>query len=491
MSAIEHSGVTMMRRWALPRARAGVALLASGLLLSSLMVSSAAAPAKAAQQATNRSGIVCTSDPAGGTSPTFNLSTRAGYINLPDGTTAYMWGYAEGGRPFQHPGPVLCVNEGDTVTVILKNTFTNSSPKNGPAVSIIFPGQENVTANGVPSQPQFNGSTLQSLAQAAQPNGGTVTYQFTASKPGTYLYESGGGARTSGTDLYGNPQIQVRMGLFGALIVRPAGHPDWAYDRADSEFNPTTEFMALLSEIDPFLNSTVLKGTKAFNLNTYHPRYWLINGRGFPDSIADNFASWLPSQPYGSLATIHPNDKYLPPACVTNHTTCAPDTQWDVLNPSPVNAVPSITRYLSVGTEDYPFHPHGNNGTVIARDATPLESAGGQDMSFEKYAVNVGPGQTWDVLFSWRDNEDYSPTNPIPASEPDIQNLEIGMFYSGSAYLGVQEPMPPGISTLNECGEFYIIAHNHALYQITSWGVNMTGPITYTRVDPPLPNSCP
>ena len=47
------------------------------------------------------------------------------------------------------------------------------------------------------------------------------------------------------------------------------------------------------------------------------------------------------------------------------------------------------------------------------------------------------------------------------------------------------EPMPPGVQTLNECGEFYIIAHNHALHQLTSWGVNMTGPITYTRVNPP------
>ena len=66
--------------------------------------------------------------------------------------------------------------------------------------------------------------------------------------------------------------------------------------------------MLLLSEIDPYLNAKVLKGTGAFDMNTYRPRYWLINGRQFPDSIADNFASWLPSQPYGSLATIHPND---------------------------------------------------------------------------------------------------------------------------------------------------------------------------------------
>ena len=92
------------------------------------------------------------------------------------------------------------------------------------------------------------------------------------------------------------------MGLFGALIVRPAARaPDYAYDRADSRFTPSEEFMVLLSEIDPYQHQAVEQG-KAFNMNNYHPRYWLINGRGFPDSIADNDASWLPTQPYGALA---------------------------------------------------------------------------------------------------------------------------------------------------------------------------------------------
>jgi len=462
-----------MLRFTHPRARPTLALAVSFVLVSSVLLSSAAVrPTAAATQDLNTSGVVCTTSP--GPNPTFTLTTRAGYINLPDGTTAYMWGFSEGTNPFQHPGPVLCVNEGDTVTVILRNSFTTSSPKSAPAVSLIFPGQENVTADGVPSQPQLVGGALTSLAQAAQPGDGTVTYSFVASKPGTFLYESGGGQKTSGTpSLYSSPQVQVRMGLFGTLIVRPSMGANYAYDRADSQFNASTEFLALLSEIDPYLNAAVLKGTKAFNMNNYHPRYWLINGRGFPDSIADNFATWLPSQPYGSLATIHPLN-----------TTAAPS------DPA-YNPLPSITRYLSVGTEDYPFHPHGNNGKVIGRDGAPLAGPGGQDMSFDKFSVNIGPGQTWDVLFSWRDNEDYSEANPIPVSEPNLQNLTVGMFYGGSPYLGVQEPMPPGISTLNECGEFYIIAHNHALYQITSWGVNMTGPITYTRVDPPLPNNCP
>ncbi len=451
------------------RPRSGLALGVSSVLAASVLLSAGAArPIAAATEGSNTSGVVCTSDGPGGSNPTFNLTTRAGYINLADGTTAYMWGFSEGGKPFQHPGPVLCVNQGDTVTVILHNAFTLTSPKSAPGVSLIFPGQENVLADGAPSQPVFDGTgAVISLAKPAQPGGGTVTYSFVASKPGTYLYESGGGQRTSTPlSLYSSPQVQVRMGLFGSLIVRPPMGADHVYDRADSRFNPNAEFMLLLSEIDPYLNAKVLKGTSAFNMNTYHPRYWLINGRQFPDSIADNFASWLPSQPYGSLATIQPYD-------ATN------------------NPYPAVDRYLSVGTLDYPFHPHGNNGKVIGRDGSPLAAGLGEDMSFDKFAVNIGPGQTWDVLFSWKDNEGYSPSNPVPASEPDLQNLTVGMFYSGSPYLGVSEPMPPGVQTLNECGEFYIISHNHALHQLTSWGVNMTGPITYTRVDPPLPNSCP
>ncbi len=223
--------------------------------------------------------------------------------------------------------------------------------------------------------------------------------------------------------------------------------------------------MVLLSEIDPYQHQAAEQGTN-FNLNYYHPRYWLINGRGFPDSISDNFAPFLPDQPYGALARIHPNH-------ATNHP------------------YPGAIRYLNVGSEEFPFHPHGNNGLVIGRDGRALEGPAGQDLSFEKFAINIGPGQTWDVIFKWYDAENYSEANPVPVTIPQVNNQEFGMFYSGSPYLGKTGPLPPGASTLNDCGEFYIISHNHALYQITSWGVNMSGPITYVRVDPPLPNSCP
>jgi FtsP/CotA-like multicopper oxidase with cupredoxin domain len=433
--------------------RLGVILLVVlGLFGGLLLVKKQPAEAQTSPQI----GVVCTT----GTSPnpTFTLTTKTGYILLPDSNIMFMWGYSEGSQPFQHPGPVLCVNQGDTVTVILHNTLPEP-------VSIMFPGQENVLANGTLAQPQFDGGgNLASLTNVAAANGGSMTYSFVATEPGTYLYESGT-----------NPRKQVGMGLFGALIVRPTLGADFVYNRADSQFMPQEEFLMLLSEIDPYLNQAVERG-RPFNMNNYHPRYWLLNGRGFPDTIADNFASWLPNQPYGALALVHefhPNET-LPPSDPNYHP------------------YPGLARYINVGTEDYPHHPHGNNGLVIGRDGRALETSTGGDLSFEKFDINIGPGQTWDVIFRWYDAEQYNPTtNPVPVTVPSLANQEIGMFYSGSPYLGVKEILPPGIQTLNQCGEYYIISHNHALYQITSWGVTMTGPITYMRIDPPLPNNCP
>ncbi|MDH4208779.1 MAG: hypothetical protein OEV76_07890, partial [Anaerolineae bacterium] len=266
--------------------------------------------------------------------------------------------------------------------------------------------------------------------------------------------------------------------LFGALVVRPALGPDYANNRLDSQFNPDTEFLVLFSEIDPYLNRAVERG-RSFNMNNYRPRYWLINGRGFPDTIAPNFASWLPSQPYGALARIHPLDtnEFLPGG----------------VTPNPAyNPLPALERFANVGTEVVPMHPHAKNALLINQDGRPVEGPSGEDLAWENFSVPVGPGQTYDGLFKWVDEDKYDPvTNPLPVTIPDPQDLVYGMMYSGSPYLGLEGPLPVGTTGMNQCGEFYIIGHNHALYQITSWGVPMTGPITFLRIDPPMPNYCP
>jgi FtsP/CotA-like multicopper oxidase with cupredoxin domain len=427
------------------------------LVLALTALSPAAGAEPAAQMGMGGDGMVCTTSPTN----TFTLTTKTGYIGLPDDNVVFMWGFSEGANAFQHPGPVLCVTEGATVTVILHNALAED-------VSIIFPGQAEVLADGVPAQPQFDGGgQLTSLTNVAPAGGGSVTYSFVASHPGTFIYESGT-----------NPAKQVRMGLFGALVVRPSLGPDYANNRLDSRFNMDTEFLVLFSEIDPYLNRAVERG-RAFNMNNYRPRYWLINGRGFPDTIAPNFASWLPSQPYGALARVHPLDtnEFLP----------------DGVTPNPAyNPLPALERFANAGTEVVPMHPHAKNALLVNQDGRPVEGPSGEDLAWENFSVPVSPGQTYDGLFKWTDQEQYDPVeNPVPVTVPSPRDLVYGMLYSGDPYLGLQGPFPVGATGMNECGEYYIIAHNHALYQITSWGVPMTGQITFLRIDPPMPNTCP
>jgi FtsP/CotA-like multicopper oxidase with cupredoxin domain len=426
--------------------------LAIVLVLSLLALGPLASVQPAKADPSPATGIICTYGPS------FALTAQSGYIQMSDMNTVYMWSYGTGATSgnFQYPGPVLCVNEGDTVEI----TLTNNLPYNQ-STSLIFPGQENVLADGALAQPDLaNNSLTDSVA-----NGSSITYSFVATRPGTFIYESGTDTKT-----------QVPMGLASALIVRPNMGANFLYNRASDQFTPEEEFMAFLSEVDPYQHAAWERSVgqgRNYNLNNYHAYYWLLNGRGFPDTMADNNASWMPNQPYGALARIHPfNDD--PGA-------------GDAYHP-----YPAVEHFINVGSEEYPFHPHGQNGQVIGRDGYPLAGPGGQDMAYENFLVNIGPGQTWDVIFEWYDAEAYDPvSNPVNVTIPDLANVTIGMFYSGSPYLGYQQTMPPGTTTLNQCGEYYIISHNHALFQLDAFGQTLAGPITYLRIDPPLPNNCP
>src|SRR5437879_4383261 len=148
------------------------------------------------------------------TGPTFNLTAQPAYISQPDGSMIYSWGYGcriapSGFAPaaisgatcstMQVPGPTLIVTEGQTVTVNLANGLPTSAGN----TSILFPGFTVTPTGGVAGV----------LTQEAAP-GGTVAYSFTAGTPGTRAYYSG----TQG-------DLQVEMGLYGAIIVLPAAVP--------------------------------------------------------------------------------------------------------------------------------------------------------------------------------------------------------------------------------------------------------------------------
>jgi FtsP/CotA-like multicopper oxidase with cupredoxin domain len=437
----------------LPSTRRGrIALLAGAVTLAT--GTTVALGVQSASAATPKDGMICETD----AHDTFSLTANDGYVSTPDSNSIYMWSYGDSSKGFQLPGPTLCVTSGDAVTVVLHNKLPE-------ATSIVFPGQSGVKANGNPAQPQFDsGNSLTSMVQPAAAIDGSVTYTFTAGSPGTYLYESG-------TDV----KKQQQMGLYGALIVRPAGHPDQVNNRADSQFGTPNaadplprEYVFLLSEVDPDVHLAVERG-QAVDWSKYTARYFMINGRSMPDTIAPNDASWLPNQPYGAMVHIKPYN--------------AADA---------TEKLPVTIRYLNAGTVNYPFHPHGSDERVINRDGHALEGPAGQDLSYNKFDLDVGPGQTVDVLMDWRDSEQWNAqNNPIPTQIPTITDqLLVGTdtWFSESGYLGTKNALPANITSNNECGEYYHIAHSHALEQATNYGATFGGMMTLYRIDPP--NGC-
>jgi hypothetical protein len=186
-----------------------------------------------------------------GASAVCDLWAKAGTLGLPGIATpgtVPIWGFAStDAGPATAPGPVLVVDEGAAVTIVLHNGLAKPLSLAVPAITGLIPD----TAGAAP--------------------GGTKPYTFTAGRPGTYLYEAGHttyGAR------------QAAMGLVGALVVRAAavGGKPTAYGEATSAYDD--EALVVLTEVDPAFNANPL----TYDLRAFNPTYRLINGKAFPET---------------------------------------------------------------------------------------------------------------------------------------------------------------------------------------------------------------
>jgi FtsP/CotA-like multicopper oxidase with cupredoxin domain len=340
------------------------------------------------------------------TGPTFNLSAQPAYLSQPDGQTVYSWGYGcriapAGFAPtaiagaacgtMQVPGPTLIVTEGQTVTVNL----TNGLPTAAGNTSILFPGF-NVTATG---------GVAGLLTKEAAP-GGTVTYTFTAGSPGTRAYYSGT-----------QSDLQVEMGMYGAIIVLPSAPPAacttgpangslrfagangtaeafWgehdfrlaaaAYDSAATCYD--REYLFQFSEMDPNIHNqamaqvTAKAGCAATSpacrlevpTEPYHPAYFMINGRSMPDDMDSNYAPQYPHQPYNGNPHMHPGEL-------------------------------TLLRIIGQGRWQHPFHEHGNHVRILGRDGnlilsqTDPNSLAGPLL----FTTTTTPGLAMDGIFYW------------------------------------------------------------------------------------------
>ncbi|AXV81571.1 multicopper oxidase domain-containing protein [Ralstonia solanacearum] len=488
------------------------------------------------------------------TGPTFDLTAQPMRSSQPDGASVYAWGYGCNPRTAasfmpstnpldgrncqsaQMPGPTLIVHQGDVVTV----TLTNNLPPAAGNTSILFPGFQVCagTLNAGTGTCTGTQTGVQGLlTREASPNGGTVTYTFVASTPGTHAYYSG----TQG-------DLQVEMGLYGALVVLPTLSPavlaspgchavasqlpdgQLDYRNAPAAYNHgmacyDREYLFQFSEMDPAIHTqaeqqaslpcTQPTGCMLVRTEPYHPAYFMVNGRSMPDDMDTNYAPQYPNQPYNGNPHMHPGELVL-------------------------------LRVIGTGRWQHPFHEHGNHVRVLARDGNlllsqsdPTKLAGPllftttttPGLAFDGIFYWTGKGLNWDVYghkpgdgsvcipdangyytadphapnyYEWcEDHQKALESHPFgdvasggPVTLPDPNILTNGAWYGGSPYLGPDATTravgatgttPPSSLVVNppatEAG-FAFMWHSHNEREITTNNIFPGGMMMMMLVDP-------
>ncbi len=424
-------------------------------------------------------------DIRGITGPNFELYAYPFNMNLPEGTSLYMWGFGDmkaganathpegqGYAMPQYPAPTLIVNQGETVTITVTN-YGVPDP-----VSLVVTGHQVAST--------CLSADCSGLVTEAAEMGETVRYTFTADEPGTFLYHSLDGA---------NPGLHFEMGLVGTLIVRPTGYDAatnrTAYGIGETDYDQ--EFLYLLTEVDPEIHFQMEKGHYThFTNSDRFAKIWFVNGRVFPDLFQGNFNSQFPNQPYEALAMAHPGDKVL-------------------------------VREINAGQDSHPFHHHGENLRFIAKDGRPLSSDGTlADLGRSDNTLNSAPKQITDMIWTWTgkglnwdiyghdtthdcldgDGDGFGDVSAGSTYEheycadhgkalsdkvtlPGVGDLTLGGWWSGSPFLGDTGDLPPGEGGLNPFGGYFLVWHSHAEKELTTFDIFPGGSLSAVVVLPP------
>jgi FtsP/CotA-like multicopper oxidase with cupredoxin domain len=426
------------------------------------------------------SGASAKIDGMEGTSFTLNLGET--FISTAEGGAVYMWGCDPGTGVVQYPCPTLIVNEGADVQITINYAFR---PGEGPevvqgadpSVGLVFPGQTGVSATGGRA-----GVLTQEATQSS-----SVTYNFTAESPGTFMY-------------HGGSDIAYEMGLVGALIVESTetdpdsgkptayGHPDTAYDY---------ENLFLLTDIDSRVHDAIFFGQQP-DMSARFANYFMINGRTGLDTVLDSDLVWLPSQPYSALVRTRPQETVL-------------------------------MRVIGAGLDMHPFHHHGNHAMQIAHDGRLLTSTPdtpAPDLAVGDFTMQVSPGKTYDALWTWTGeglgwdvygkgpgdacdaqfqicpvDPTCDPTldvcldaegrvsdhgKPFPLTLPDVTQLTLGAYWSGTQFLGGNPALPTGEGGYNINAGMYYMWHSHTEKELTNFNIYPGGMMTMMVVEPPF-----
>ncbi len=277
----------------------------------------------------------------------------------------------------QISAPTLAFDQGTEIRVTLTNLGLSQRPDLVDGHTMHWHGFNNAI-------PIFDGVPEMS---ASVPIGKSITYLYRPTDPGTYMYHC-----------HFEDVEHVQMGMTGLLFVRPelnylpgtltqktkARAGDGLIQPVRYVFNDTAteydrEFPLFLSENMPedhWRDAHIQISDWAY----YHPGFSLFNGRAFPDTIEPDFD---PMTDYVANS-VGERLKYQPKSSLIE----ANAGETVLLR---IAHLGSIRHTITV--DGIPLH-------VVGADASQLKGADNHDNSFVTNSVDLGPGESRDVLFT-------------------------------------------------------------------------------------------
>jgi len=259
----------------------------------------------------------------------------------------------------QISAPTLVFDEGSEVKITLTNLGLAQRPDLIDGHTMHWHGFNNAL-------PIFDGVPETS---GAVPIGKSMVYYYRPHDAGTFMYHC-----------HFEDVEHVQMGMTGLLYVRPKMNADgnlYVFNDAATRYD--REYPIFLSENQPeghYRDAHI----QITDWSDYKPGFSLMNGRAYPDTIAadtDPMGSYsagspaerLQYQPISSLITANAGEKVL-------------------------------LRIASLGYVRHTLTIDGVPMHVVGADADQLKGSDGTDNSYVTNSVDVGPGESRDVIFT-------------------------------------------------------------------------------------------
>ncbi|GAA2495858.1 multicopper oxidase domain-containing protein [Terrabacter carboxydivorans] len=263
----------------------------------------------------------------------------------------------------QISAPMLSFDEGDDVTITLSNLGLLMRPD-------LFDGHTLHWHGFVNAIPLFDGVPELSLAV---PIGRDLSYFYRPHDAGTYMYHC-----------HFEDVEHVQMGMTGMVFVRPKQNGSvlgtvpagarlaYAYNDGDGSTRYDREFAFMITELWSAAHYRDAH-IQVSDWTDYAPSFWLLNGRGYPDTIAPGGD---PTSTEGGRLQYQP---------ISSRITC--------------NVGETVLLRLSnLGYQNHALTLDNVDMQVIAKDASLLRGRDGYTNYLETNTVDVGPGESRDVL---------------------------------------------------------------------------------------------